>query len=174
MVTHLLALLLVGQVSAPDGKEAFERGRRAYNLGEWRAASEAFAECYRIAGLPVCLFDVAQAERQAGNAKAAVAAYKGYLRDEPTAPNRTQVEAWIRELQEAAPSAPPPSVKKAELQDPFMLPLDHEPPPAPPPVYTRWWFWTAVGLGLLAGTAGLYAATRGPEVPTTPLGNKRL
>lgn len=42
------------------------------------------------------------------------------------------------------------------------------PPPAPPHVYERWWFWTAVGAVVVTAVGVTYAATREREA-TLPI-----
>jgi len=41
------------------------------------------------------------------------------------------------------------------------------------PIYSKWWFWTGVGVVAVAGGVGIYAATSGGGTPppTTDLGN---
>lgn len=41
------------------------------------------------------------------------------------------------------------------------------------PVYTRGWFIAAVGLAVVAGAVGIWALSRSPAAPDTPLGNQR-
>jgi hypothetical protein len=55
-----------------------------------------------------------------------------------------------------------------------------EPPPSKPRQAThpwqRWWFWTAVGVGVLGGIAAVAALSSGSgsSLPTTDLGDKRF
>jgi tetratricopeptide (TPR) repeat protein len=46
------------------------------------------------------------------------------------------------------------------------------PPDEPKPFYKRAWFFAAAGAVLAAGAVALWAASRGPDVPGTPLGNQ--
>jgi len=108
---------------APDmaaAKQAFEEGLRAFNLSHWQEAIAAFEKSYKLSGDPALLFNVAQASRQAGNADAAIGAYKAFLREKPDTPQREMVEAKIRELQskKAQPevlAAP----RQEDLENPF-------------------------------------------------------
>ena len=36
---------------------------------------------------------------------------------------------------------------------------------ASPPIYRRWWFWTAIGAAVIAGTAGVFIATHSGSAP---------
>ena len=46
--------------------------------------------------------------------------------------------------------------------------------PAPAPFYTRPWFLVTVGIVLVASVAGIWALSRAPELPGTPLGNQSV
>ncbi|MBN2573726.1 MAG: hypothetical protein JXP73_04110 [Deltaproteobacteria bacterium] len=92
-------------------KAAFHEGLRAFNLGKWDEAIAAFENSYKLSGDPALLFNVAQAQRQAGHGKEAVIAYKAYLRENPDTPHRELVEAKIRELEAAAVEAKPAAAK---------------------------------------------------------------
>jgi hypothetical protein len=66
------------------------------------------------------------------------------------------------------PPAPPPAL------DLTTSPSD-APPPAHAPVYTRWWFWTAVG-AVAVGTATVFIvmAARDPtQIPSSGLGSQK-
>jgi hypothetical protein len=88
-------------------KAAFQDGLRAFNLGLWEDAIAGFQKSYRLSGDAALLFNVAQAQRQAGHPKQAIIAYKAYLRENPETPHRGLVEAKIRDL-EAGPALAAP------------------------------------------------------------------
>jgi hypothetical protein len=48
--------------------------------------------------------------------------------------------------------------------------------PRPPThIWQRWWFWTAVGVGVLGGIGAIVLSSgSGTSVPPTELGNKRF
>jgi hypothetical protein len=58
--------------------------------------------------------------------------------------------------------------------------LSSEPAPqaeaGAPPLYSRWWFWTAAAAVAVGAGVGIYAATssHGPAVPASALGSKRV
>jgi hypothetical protein len=128
-------------------KAAFHEGLRAFNLGKWEEAVAAFEQSYKLSGDPALLFNVAQAQRQAGHRKEAVIAYKAYLREIPDTPHRELVEAKIRELEaatveERASTAKPSAGGQGEVWvDPFgpgtepavPAPAPAEPAPAAAP-----------------------------------------
>lgn len=80
-------------------KVAFYEGLRAFNLGKWDEAVAGFEKSYKLSGDPALLFNVAQAQRQAGHRKEAIIAYKAFLRENPDTPHRDLVESKIRELE---------------------------------------------------------------------------
>src|SRR4051794_9887712 len=98
LISILLALTVaatpVASAAVPDSpaRQAFEEGRRAYNVGQFQEAIAAFEQSYRLSGDPTLLFNLAQSHRQAGQLEAAVNAYRAYLRELPSAANRAYVE----------------------------------------------------------------------------------
>ena len=129
------------EVDLAAAKAAFKDGLRAFNLGLWEDAIAGFQKSYRLSGDSALLFNVAQAQRQAGHRKEALVAYKAYLRENPDTPHRKLVEAKIRDL-EAGPAlaAPLPAEAKPEgdrlagvWEDPFEPEAKAEPTPSATP-----------------------------------------
>jgi tetratricopeptide (TPR) repeat protein len=83
-------------------KQAYEEALRAFNLGQWGEAIAGFQKSYKLSGDAALLFNVAQAQRQAGHVKEAIIAYKAFLRERPETPNRERIEAKIKDLESAA------------------------------------------------------------------------
>ena len=149
-----------------EARAHYEQAVAHYNLDEFAPALAEFREAYRLKPDPSFLFNIAQCHRKLGDNDAALDFYRKYLRSLPDAPNRADVERMIADLrarQAAAPApdapaaatmtappaetaavapAPPPSLRPAPPPDAV---LASPAPAAPAPVYTRWWFWTAVG-----------------------------
>ena len=128
-----------------------------------RAARE-FAAAHRITKDPQLLFNVAEAHRQAGAAKAALQAYRGYLAAAPGAPDREEVEKTIRTLEAelkprpaaaapaaALPGAPAPATAVA----PGALALGPTAPKAEPNRLKLAAWITASAAVALAATGGL-------------------
>lgn len=80
-------------------KQAYEEALRAFNLGHWQEAVAGFERSYTLSGDAALLFNVAQAQRQAGNVKEAIIAYKAFLREKPDTPHREMIEAKLKELE---------------------------------------------------------------------------
>lgn len=205
MTASILVLLLAMQEGeAREMKDLFERARREHQLGNYEAAATTFSDVYRKTGDPTMLFNAAQSLRLAGRSPEALAAYRGYLRDRPDAPNRPLVESKIAELlAEAAPrggaparAAPaqsgPPRATDADIVEPQPASkrihatkpvppaaLAMNPMPSPPasesPQKHKWWLWATIGAVVVTGTVVTVAvASRRPDVPGTPLGNQGI
>jgi tetratricopeptide (TPR) repeat protein len=168
----LLALIVattpVTGAAAPDSaaRQAFEEGRRAYNLGQFQEAVVAFETSYRLSGDPLLLFNVGQSHRQAGQLELALNAYRAYLRELPSAANRPYVESKIAELQARASTAPPatsttltrpPSLLATDISDPFSRGEPAAPSRRPLPGWAPWVGTAVTGL-LLAGAVSATAS----------------
>ena len=183
----LFVLALAARVAAADdavtkaARQHFERGQKLYALTKFREALDEYQQAFDAKPIPDFLFNIGQCYRNLGEYDSAIFSYKKYLATAPDAPNRAQVEQLIDDLQakkdqedtrrlglqpQPPPAAPPPAAPP-----PAAAPAP--PPPANHPFYTRWWFWT--GVGVVAAGAGVttYELTRpkssGP--PMTTLGN---
>jgi hypothetical protein len=77
------------------------------------------------------------------------------------------------------PAAPPAS---AEPTDSSTAAIDLSTAPAPepetgrPPIYKRWWFWTAAAAVAIGAGVGIYAATAsdGLAIPSSALGSRKV
>ena len=134
-------ILIVGLCSAtavmaqpapppPDAAKAqargfFEEGIRFFNVGEFQKALDAFKQGYLVKPDPAFLFNIGQCNRMMKNFEEAAHAYRAYLREAPTAPNRADVEKYIAsaeaELQRrstAVPLAAPPTLGTSSVSPP--------------------------------------------------------
>jgi tetratricopeptide (TPR) repeat protein len=84
-----------------EAKALYEKGLSHYNLGEFDLAIDAFRKSYAISSAPGLLFNIAQSFRLKKDYEQAVYFYTTYLRLRPDAPNRSDVEARLHEMQEA-------------------------------------------------------------------------
>src|SRR5690606_19310218 len=99
-----LVCLAAPALAQPTGNkqkalELYEQGNTQYNLGRWQEAIDLFTRAYEAYSAPEFLFNIAQAHRQAGNCDDAVFFYRRYLANKPDAPNRTEVEGFIKDLE---------------------------------------------------------------------------
>lgn len=89
-------------------RQAYEGGKKAYNLGDFDKSIELWKQAYEYRDDPIFLFNIGQAYRQKADYQKAIFFYKAYTREEPRARNRPEVEARIVELQKLLDAQPPP------------------------------------------------------------------
>ena len=153
----ILALPAVASADLPSGaeanrqaREAFAQGSRAFDLGEWDRAIEAWQKGYEIKPDPVFLYNIAQAQRLTERYDKAIFFYRSYLRNSPNARNRAEVEDRIAQIEllmkqkrvttESPPNSPlPPPGGHASTPPPVAsapkpTPVAVAPKPTPPPV----------------------------------------
>jgi hypothetical protein len=107
VVAALSGAVIVGESAAQaqaedksaQARKAFEDGKKAYNLGDFDKAVELWKAGYDIKDDPVFLFNIAQAYRQKQDYAKAIFFYKAFLREDPKAKNRADVESRIAEMQ---------------------------------------------------------------------------
>ncbi len=194
----LLATALAGSPSAAraDAAQArahFEKGRSYFEVDEYEKAIDEFKAAHVEKPDPAYLLNIAECYRHLGEYKQAVAFYRRFLTLAPANdPLRPKSAKRIAELEgkEDEPlhrSAPPPAATEPPPPVPAAPPppeaeapavtLAATPAPAPSqhPFYTRGWFIAAVAVAVVAGSVGVWAATRGgSDIPSTPLGNQSV
>jgi tetratricopeptide (TPR) repeat protein len=84
-----------------EAKSLYEKGLGHYNLGEWDLAIDAFRKAYAISSAPGLLFNIGQSFRLKKDYEQALYFYGTYLRLKPDAANRADVEARMKEMEEA-------------------------------------------------------------------------
>jgi iron complex outermembrane receptor protein len=144
-----VALLLLTSIShaAEDDRprlaaQKFESGMAHYHLQEWDEAIAAWQAGFRIKPAPEFLYNIAQAYRLSKRADKALQYYETYLRMEPKAPNRADIEkhmAALRKLitqQQTTANLPPTDPKPSPPSFPEVKPEPAPPPPPPPKVET--------------------------------------
>jgi tetratricopeptide (TPR) repeat protein len=113
-----------------DAKLHYSKGTKAYEIGAYDEAIKEYGEAYRLVDDPALLYDLGQVHRLAGHTIEALRAYRMFLLKMPTAPNRSEVEDRIAELQKQHAAAQHPQP-----------PLGSEPstnaPPHTPPASAR-------------------------------------
>src|SRR2546423_15710364 len=90
----LAAVMATAHAEDPQAaREHYAKGLTLYDLGKYREAAAEFEASYQAAPQPALLFNLAQAYRAAGDNASALRTYRSYLRREPEAPNRAEVES---------------------------------------------------------------------------------
>jgi tetratricopeptide (TPR) repeat protein len=159
----ILGLLAVaGTAHAGSSDDAarihYERGQAKYNLADFDSAIDEFKQSYELSKAPRLLFNIAQAYRLKKDWERALYFYNTYLRNDPNAPNREDVETRIDEMKQKldeeshTTSTPPPVIAPPVT------------PPSPPPTVTtsrgpsarrlKIAGGTTLGLGLAIGAVG--------------------
>jgi tetratricopeptide (TPR) repeat protein len=87
----------------------YQAGRAHLERGEFAEAIREFETGYKIKPLPLFLYNIAQVERVAGQTQRALEDYERYLKAEPSAPDRADVERWIALLRQSLREAPTPA-----------------------------------------------------------------
>ena len=171
----LLALVRAAYAEDPAERAAkrhYERGQKLYNLQKFDEALEQFQKAFDASPLPGFLFNIGQCHRNLGDYDAAIFSFKRYLKLDPEADNREQVEELIDELEQKKAEGDTERLKLGKRKKPKD---EEEPPPENPegaPVYKKWWFWTGVAVVAAGAGVGIYYATKssgGP--PSTDLGH---
>jgi tetratricopeptide (TPR) repeat protein len=83
-----------------EAKTHYGRGTSYYNLGRYREALAEYEAAYLAVQDPPFLFNIAQCYRKMGKDQEALGAYRSYLRVAPNAPNRSEVQRRIAELEQ--------------------------------------------------------------------------
>ena len=176
LVLTLLLMFLATKVAYANdpatraAKRFYDRGEKLFALGKFDQALEEYQKAYDAKPLPDFLFNIGQCYRNLGDYDAAIFSFKKFLKLEPEADNREQVEEYISDLekeQERDNSQRLGLVSKKKKQ-----PKQTEQDEAEnAPVYKKWWFWTTVAVVGAGAGVGIYAATRSSGPPMTDAGN---
>src|SRR5437763_9896331 len=137
-----IVALTVG-MSAPAMAQDFEAAgkhfsaaQEAFGATPFKTAAVEFEAAYGITKDPVLLYNVAESYEKAGDGKKAVASYKAYLREQPQAADKAEVQKRIKAIDakggklanQSAPGDNPPTTAPTAPPTP--------PPTLPPPTVT--------------------------------------
>ena len=183
MVLVVLGVLLLPSSGRADDVESriaqaklhYDTGMAHYQLEEWDAAIGEFEAGFRLRPSPEFLFNIGQSYRLSKRPDKAVVFYQKYLRMQPDAPNRADVERFIERARQDAQSQPqPPPTPTVSAPEPTVAPATPSliaQAPAKKPVYKRGWFWGVVGgaVVLAAGAVVIGIVVGGDSTRTLPL-----
>jgi tetratricopeptide (TPR) repeat protein len=156
-------------------RDLYQRATRHYELGDYDRAIEEYKRSYEISAAPALLFNLGQVYRLKKDPATALRFYTNYLRLQPQAPNRADVEGLIvdmraaveaQEKERAAKNAPPPppSPPPAVVAPPAATvpaPTSQPPPPRARPWRAEAWTAGVLGaVGLGATIAGVVVGVR--------------
>ena len=175
-----LALATLSQVALADralGKQKFSDGKVKYAAGDYRGAAELFEAAYHEDPDPAYIFNVGQAYRRSAEAKSAgtshecqkaMFAYKKFLAQMPDAPNKVEVDGYIKETTACAGPLATELIEPVRVKPdkPIDRPIEK---PIPRPVEhagTSTLQWTGIGVGavgVLVLGVGIYYTKLGHD-----------
>ena len=79
-------------------RDAYKKGQRYFDAGEYHNAEATFREAYAAVPNPVVLLSVAECQKRAGKHAEAVSTFERYLKEKPDAKDRAEVEGKIEEI----------------------------------------------------------------------------
>ncbi len=150
-----------------SAKRHYDRGKKLFDLQKFDEALDEFQKAYDAKPIPGFLFNIGQCHRNLGDNKAAIFSFKKFLKLEPDADNREQVEHLIDDLQHKIDEG---DTDRLKLRKQPREPVDN-PETGDRPVYKKWWFWTGIAVVGVGAGIGIYAATRPSGSPDTTFGN---
>ena len=179
-VTALAGIARADDPAMRSAKRHYDRGEKLFALGKFDEALDEYQKAFDAKPLPGFLFNIGQCYRNLGDYEQAIFSFKKYLKLDPDAPNKDKVHKLIEELEDKQergegqrlvpkkePEPPPP---KDEPEDKDKDKDKPRPVAQSHPIYTKWWFWTGIGVVAVAGGVGTYELTRSSP-PSTSLGN---
>lgn len=160
-----------GWAQDDEARAAAALGRKAFEAGDFQAAIRKYEEAQLLKPAPGLLFNLAQSHRYAGNVERAISYFRGYLTTRAPERQARAIEALIQRLQALRlleVETERLAIEKTRLalvQRQFAMGLCAELPPAPPPITSRWWFWTIIGTAVVGTAVGIAAATTAAGAP---------
>lgn len=84
-----------------EAREHFRIGKTLLDAGRFEQAASEFEQAYKLSNRPELLYNIYIARRDAANTAGAVEALRGYLDKVPDAPDRINLKARLKSLEEA-------------------------------------------------------------------------
>ena len=118
----------------------FSAAQEAFGAKHFKTAAGEFEAAYGITKDPVLLYNVAESYEKAGDGHKAVANYKAYLKEQPAAQDKAEVQRRIKAIEgkgyriasQSAPGDNPPSTTTAPATPPPTATTPATPPPTTP------------------------------------------
>lgn len=105
------AALYAGPAAAQDfaaAGEHFAAAQEAFAKQDFTRAATEYQATYNITKDPALLYNIGESWQRAGDGPKAVAAYRSYLKDQPTATDRAEAERRIASIEAALSGKPAP------------------------------------------------------------------
>jgi hypothetical protein len=191
----LLAMGIAGSARADQTQDDELKARKLFGAGNFKGALDIYTDLYARKPHPTYTRNIGRCYQNLGEPERAITAFREYLRTsrDLTPEARTEVEGYIREMEDLersrapAPPAPAAAIPPASLPPPR---LEAPPPSAsasarssgespltlqsPPPaegsgsILGHWWFWTAAGVVAAGVVVGIVIASSSGGTPTKP------
>jgi len=162
-----------------------EQGLQKYQSGDYRSALARYQAAYAKYPLARLLYNIGRTQHQLGRNAEAEQAYRNFLVQTSDDVLRAKAQEYLAQLEQERPpqqSPPRPELAPTVILAPTSLSEPHTALPEQRPtstsdgtrvvpVYKKWWFWTAVGGGVVAITAiglGIGLSQRTPSIPADP------
>src|SRR5262249_6749752 len=138
----VVTLALCASARAQDFEAAgkhFSAAQEAFGARHFKTAATEFQAAYQITKDPVLLYNVGESWEKAGDGHQAVASYKAYLKEQPAAQDKAEVQRRIKAIEtkgyktasQSPPGDNPPST--AATTAPATLPPTTTAQATPPP-----------------------------------------
>lgn len=160
-----------------EGRRLFKRGQELFVEGRYQEAAETFEAGYAAAPRNAFLINIAHSYRRAGELEKAKGYYLKLLEVEPNTPQRAEVEANIRSIDDALvlkslPPTPPPApakpvpdadeaFRRRVAEDAAAHQQSQQRDDSSGSVFGKAWFWVLLG-GVAAAGVAAFVLTR-PE-----------
>jgi len=121
-----------------DARTRMERGQRLFADGKFTEATDEFASAFEKHKFTAFLFNAAVAAERGGHRERAIEIYEKFLRSEPNAPDKAEIEKTVDRLKKENASPPPEvtaSSQKAEIKS--LILIESDPPGAPVSIYLK-------------------------------------
>lgn len=139
----------------------FELARQAFVAGDYETALQRFRQAYNLSARPGLLYNIAQTLDRLRRDEETVAALREYLEALPDSPNRAEVEARIRVLEDSlarAQTQQQQNQQQQQQQDQQQEPRPETPPPGGNDlaILHPAFFIAAAGLALVGGGLAIW------------------
>jgi tetratricopeptide (TPR) repeat protein len=182
------AMLAMGRPTpawAQQDDDAETQARTYFVTGDYKQALDIYTHLYLKTPHPTYLRNIGRCYQNMGEPDKALSAFHEYLRkaEDLDPKRRAEVEGFIKEMEDlkrqraVAPAPAPlptaPLPMSASAHEPTVS-LSATPERAEAEgngaVYTRWWFWTAIGVAVVGGVATALLLPSSPGDPKTDFG----
>jgi len=181
---------VIDRADDEEARDLFQIGKDAFDEGRFERSLKYFKEAYDLSHRAALLSNIGTALDRLRRDQEALDAYRKYLEQVPSAPNRRQVEERIRIIESALarsqpappaaePFATPPTAAASapKTQEPLVpspaetaraapsltaaSDAQHPKDSGSPPITSRWWFWTGIGAVAVAAVVVAVAVSAG-------------